>query len=117
MFFYLVLKDLFCFMFLISNIWKKMSFLKSSFSIFCKKNSCKQAASSFCCHYTSTTKGSQSSAICLIKKFHLFSKKVTINRCTQNFILYHFFLDSTYNRYHTIILLLCLTYFTQHDTL
>ena len=50
------------------------------------------------------------------KKFHLFNKKVTIDRCTQNFILYHFVLDSTYNGCHTIILL-CLTYFTQYDTL
>ena len=54
------------------------------------------------------------------------SPLVTINLFSKSLSLFLFckwvhlhlfsFLDSTYKGYHTVLLLLCLTYFTQHDS-
>ena len=48
---------------------------------------------------------------------NLFLKSVSLFLFFKQVPLYHFFLDSIYKGYHMIFLLLCLTDFTQYDTL
>ena len=47
----------------------------------------------------------------------LFSMSVSLLLFCKHFHLFLFFLDSMHKGCHTIFLLLCLTYFTQYDTL